>query len=568
MGSRVVKAIKLKNISFRYSGRTESALKNINMEIQQKEKVLILGRSGSGKSSLLRTINGLIPHFYTGDFSGNLLYFEEDITHLPARERFRLGIATVLQFPEDQILGRKVWRSVAFGLSNFAFPREEILRRVKWALKLVGMLDYYDTDTASLSSGQKQKVALASALAMQPRVLLLDEPTSQLDPYSARRFLLTLTEIQEDYDITLILSEHRTDDVIDFVDKVIVIRDGSIILDDKPEHVFSSSFNLTGIKRPLTVILSEILSLSPKKVKTQEFLEILKQKESLIRDKLTKILRAKTKQITKKTKEKPILELNNVWFRYSKKEKWIIKGISFRAYSGEIICIMGPNGAGKSTLAKLITGFIKPDKGKIIINGVDLTKKNFRDIAGFVAYAPQNPEDLLFNNTVFDEISFPLRMIGYNKKDIEKFVDVVSSKFELKHLLYKSPYTLSGGEKLRTILASMLVMKPAIFILDEPTRGLDWASKVQLMRELNKMRDERTLVILITHDVELIADSPIDRVLVINNGEIYLQGPKEEVLASKKLYDVKLVRPKICEILEKIGITGIISISDINGGNQ
>ena len=551
----MAETIRIENVSFRYHGRTEKALKDITLSTSEREILLIAGRSGSGKSSLLRVINGLIPHFYSGEYHGRVYFYGEEITDSSARERFGLGISTVLQFPEDQILARTVWRAVAFGLANFGFPREEILRRVKWALKLVRMEKYFDLETAKLSTGQKQKVALASALAIRPRVLLLDEPTSQLDPMSDRSFLMTLKEIQDELDLTVIMSEHRIDEVISFIDHVIILNNGKIATNGSPREVFYSDIpRIAGIGYPKTVLLAKELSLEKKIITHNEAIYALKNYINL-RD-----LRQYYEEKEFRKFGNPLLIVQDVWFKYNR--NWVLKNISFQAYSGQFIAIMGPNGAGKTTLAKLLIGKLRPQKGKIIVNGIDLSAQNFKKLVGYVAYAPQNPEDLIFNSTVYDEIAFPLWIQGLKGEDINKTVYQVARKFGIEDILFKSPFSLSGGEKLRTVLASLYIMKPRIFILDEPTRGLDWELKIALTRELYRMSREGKLVIMITHDVELMAETPVDRILVLKDGEIFLSGDKREVLSSPKIEEANLLRPKVSEIFSSIGLEGLITLEE------
>ncbi len=558
----MVEALRLVDINFRYRSRTENALKNISLTIREKDIILIAGKSGSGKSSIIRVINGLIPHFYDGVFQGNIYYYDEDITQYPANQRYQLGITTVLQFPEEQLLGRKVWRAVAFGLANLGYPREEIIRLVRNALKLVGMEKFFEATTTKLSSGQKQKIVLASAIVLDPKILLLDEPTSQLDPVSAREFIITLKNLRKEKDITIILSEHRFDELFNVVNNVIILDNGKIILEGSPRKVFFSDIPAKmGIGCPKIVHLCKYLRTDLDFADKDTLINLLRNSLRTTHAENPPHEYSFKRVYKTSTLRTPILRIQDLWFRYSK--EWIIKGISLIAYPKEFIIILGENGAGKTTLARLIIGALKPVKGKIYIGGIDINKKKMKDLAGIVAYAPQNPEDMIFCSTIYDEIAFTLRNLGKCSNNCDEYVREIASKFKLQHLLFKSPFSLSGGEKLRVVLASLYALKPKVLILDEPTRGLDWETKLFVVDEARKLANEGSLVIMITHDIELVVESPVDRVIVLKNGQIIFEGDKRKVLGSSKITEFNLLPPVIYEIMSQAGFEGIISLNDL-----
>ncbi len=548
----MVKAIELKSISFTYKGRTRPALSNIDLSLQKRSVTLITGRSGSGKTSLIKVINGLIPHFYLGKFFGEVYFFDEDVTSLTASERFKLGISTVMQFPEDQLLSRKVWRSVAFGLANLGYPREVILRKVRWALKLVEMEFFFDKEVNSLSAGQKQKIALASALAIEPQLLLLDEPTSQLDPLSAQKFIEVLKNITKDLDLTVVISEHRVDELYDYVDEALILDNGSIIIKGPVRDVFyNESVWHSGIKVPTIINLARALGLEEKP-----------SREEIIRVLSTRVKPKRLSNINTSGKSgEPVLRIRDLSFKYNDK-KWVLKNINLNVFRGEFLVVMGHNGSGKTTLAKLMIGLLKPNKGQVIYPEKKLINPSFKELIGYVAYAPQNPEELIFNQTIYDEIAFPLRLRGINKQKLDMLVREIAKKFGIENILYKSPYSVSGGEKLRTILASIYALDPVVYIFDEPTRGLDWGRKTELIDLINRIKRDGKSIILITHDIELVSSSNIDRIIVLNNGELWLEGDKRSVLASDKILEAKLIKPAICDIFSSIGYREIVDFRD------
>ncbi|MHA1617628.1 MAG: ABC transporter ATP-binding protein [Candidatus Njordarchaeales archaeon] len=547
--------LRLNNVSFRYMYRKEYALREINLGVREGEIVLLAGRSGSGKSSLIRVINGLIPFFYEGSFAGQIILSGEDITDFSPRNRLRKGIATVSQFPEDQILARKVWRAVAFGLANLGFSREEIIKRVREALKFVDMWEYWDRETLSLSAGQKQKVVLAAALALQPKVLLLDEPTSQLDPLSAQKFLLSLSIIRDELDVTIIVAEHRFDELTMIADKVVLIENGEVIAEGPPKHIFASNIpKEIGIGYPKLAMLSRIL------FSDNEIVLSVSEFRKKLDEKKCKVFRTysvpKVSDVLRNSSDAVVLE--DVWFAYDK--EWILKNVSFRIGEGAFVAIVGPNGAGKTTLLKLISGIHKPVKGRVLIYGKDSRKLKLNELIGLVGYMPQNPEEIFFNDTVFDEIAFALRMQRVPLEKIKERVLEIAKLLGISHLLKESPFNISGGEKLRVALASILVLDPKILLLDEPTRGIDWNTKYTFFSKIREVLSSKT-IILATHDIELLAELPIDKIVLVSEGEIVKEGDKR-ILADSVIENHKLVRPKIAHLMDMLGVRGVVSIEE------
>jgi len=552
--------IELKDIEFKYRGKGTYALRKINLSISAKSFYLLIGPSGCGKSTLLRVINGLIPNYYHGNFSGKIYLFGKDITGFSVRERTREGISTVLQFPEDQVLARKVWRNVAFGPANFGLAREEIIRRAKWALKQVDMIQYWDHDIMKLSSGQKQKIILASALAMKPKLLLLDEPTSQMDPVSAENFAFLLKEINESLGVTILLVEHRFDEFYKIAHQVILMNNGNIVKIDSPLRIFYTDLpRKLGVGEPKIFSLIKVL----KKDRVFKNFEELEKKILLELQDIESLPKKNLANIRDANKRKnPVLSLREIWYKYKGNKDYTLKDINLDFYEGEFIAIVGKNGSGKTTLAKIAAGIIKPKSGVVSFKGKPLI--NSKKLFGRrVIYCPQNPELMLFNQTVYDEIAFGLKNLGFSRDIVHKKVDKIMRFFGLSRLKDSYPLSLSGGEKLRVAIASLLVLEPDIMILDEPTRGLDWSIKLDLVRYLKEyLKTSGSSIVLISHDVELLVEVDLDRVVLIDDGKIIMDSRKEQIFTQPNIKSYGIKPPVISTLLQKMDLENIVGLNE------
>lgn len=485
--------IEFKNVSYRYLESKDYAIKDVNLEIDKGEFVLITGRSGCGKSTLLKCLNGLIPHSSQGEFKGDVIVDGLNTKEHPIRVLAQ-KVGLVFQNPDEQIFSTKVINEVAFGCENLCLPREEILERVNWALEMVGMKEYINANTGELSGGQKQRIAIASVLALKPKIIALDEPLSQLDPKGVKEVLDVLKSLnREGY--TIVLVEHRIHEVYNIVDRIVVMDNGKIILDDEPEKVINN--------------------------------DLLRRLE-------LRLPNMKLKPVEINPSREKVIEVRNVFFSYSKKGEYVLKDINFDAYRGEIIAIIGNNGSGKTTFLQLIAGILKPTKGDVIVLGRNTKRYDCYKLAGLVGIVFQNPSLMLFCDTVFDEVTFGLKNLKI--KDFEKIAKKWLSIMELLEYSDHHPQTLSGGQRLRCAAASIFSMNPEIILLDEPTSGLDFMHIKKLMNVCIDLAKMGKTIIFVTHDLE-VALNYSNRIVGMKNGKIVINCPTRE-LSLNHLYDV------------------------------
>lgn len=491
--------IKIENVSFRYPSRKEYAIKDINLHIKKGEFVVLTGISGCGKTTLLKALNGIIPHESTGEFNGNILIDglntrENSITSLSQK------IGLLFQNPDEQIFSTRVLEEVAFGMENLCFKKEEILKRVEWALGTVNMKEYITSSTSALSGGQKQRVALASVMALKPDIFVLDEPISQLDPQGAKEVLKVIKNLK-DNGMTILMVEHRIHEVAKWSDRIIIMDKGKII----------KNINKNDIDDNLD-IFDEIGIRSPKSGNV-DFSNNFHDTYVENREMYTKIIE----------KEK-VIEIKDLWFSYDdkrkrKNKKWILNGINLEIYEGEITAILGCNGSGKSTLMNHIAGIFKPHKGYVKVEDKDTKKYNAYKLAGTVGIVFQNPSLMLTCDSVYDEIAFGPKNLKLSKDKIKYNVNKCLNTMELTEYSKVHPQTLSGGQRLRCAAASIISMEPKVILLDEPTSGQDYFHIKRLMEWCIDLKKCGTTIVFITHDFE-IAEKYSDRIAFMENGNI------------------------------------------------
>jgi len=580
--------ISIKNLTFYYSGSDKPSLRDINFEIHDGEFVLLTGPSGGGKSSLCRCLNGLIPHFYGGKITGKVEVNGLDVTKHSTKELATM-VGLVFQDPENQLVAMDVDSELAFGLENLAFAKEVIARRVEEALDTVGIASLRHRATSELSGGEKQRVAIASVLALYPDILVLDEPTSELDPKGAEDVLNVVERLNDELGITVILVEHRLDRVVAHSDRVIVLENGMITADGGPRSILSDgrvSQSGVGIppiiklaqavkskgnlidNTPLTVkegrmALAETLRHSePFASRHSEYPSLSLRAEGMAIPKPFAIAQGDNKEsviasssyvIASETKQshlKPLIEVKNLWHVYS--DGFVaVKDINLKVCPGEFVAIMGRNASGKTTLVKHFNGLLKPTKGDVILDDINTKEATVAELSRKVGYVFQNPNDHLFCDTVEEELAFTLNNLEVKGEKAESLIDRTLERFDLMQYRYQYPRFLSGGEKQRVALASILVAQPQVIILDEPTRGMEYRLKAELMRFLDKYRIDGRAVILVTQDVEIAAEFS-DRVVLLSEGKIVVDGPKREVLSRALLFSPQINR--LAQALKSYGV--------------
>lgn len=534
-----MKYINIENLSFTYPLDTKKSLNNINFSIDKGSINLIVGKSGSGKSTLGRAIVGTVPYFYGGTISGKIEVEGKLLSNMSHRERAQ-RITMVFQDPEKQLMMNKVHREVAFGLENVGVDEKVIKKRVYEALQFVRILHLADRDVTSLSGGEKQKVALASALSYMPECIILDEPTSQLDPASSEEIINLVNKINDELGITIIVIEQRINKWFDIADCIGVMNNGNIkVYKDKRYFYDNCSCNefmfmpdyLKFFKKMGFKDMPYNFKDARKKLMNTP-ITIMKNVNSLKED---------TENVNNSyDKNETILKIKNLRCGYDSKE--ILHKVNMTVNKGEFISIMGANGAGKSTLLKTIMG-LNSYKGSIKLYDKEVKNLDIREIAKYVGYVSQNPNDYLSKDSVYDELKFT--MDNYNIYD-QNVIEETLKKLEIYDVKDKNPRDLSGGQRQRVAIASILVLKPKIILLDEPTRGLESDLKAKLGNILTKLNKEGTSIILVTHDADF-SSSFCKRFTIMFNGIIVADGGKSEVLGNGIYYTTsinKLLRSK------------------------
>lgn len=507
--------IELHNVTYSYPKQTTPTLRDVSLQIPSGTFLLVVGPSGAGKSTLLRTINGLVPHFYGGALQGRVRVEGRDPIEFGPRGMSDL-VGLVFQNPEAQFVTQLVEDEMAFAMENRDFSQALMRRRVEEALDQLSIADLRGRRVETLSGGQKQLVAIASVLTLQPSILVLDEPTSQLDPQAAEEVLTILQKLNQDLGLTIILSEHRLERVAQYADHICYLpRRGATPLLGAPREILAH----VDLVPPL-VELGRKLDWQPLPLTIKEsrpFAENLKRQWNGFRAPTLVTLPGA------KPKTAPVMRVQGLGFRYGERE--VLKNISFELGAGELVALMGRNGSGKSTLLKNIVGLLKPQRGSVRVNDRDPATIPLEQIARHVGFVPQNPGRLLFNESVQGELEFTCRAHNLGTEKIAGLLEQLG----LGDLRDAYPRDLSTGERQRVALASILIAEPSVLLLDEPTRGLDYISKEKLLAILHALRAQGVTILLASHDVELVAQCAT-RIMLLGNGDIVADGNARSVM--------------------------------------
>jgi energy-coupling factor transporter ATP-binding protein EcfA2 len=512
-------------LTYRYPGGERPILHDLTLAIEEGEFLLVIGPSGAGKSTLLRCLNGLVPHFYGGGVSGQVQVAGRDPVALGPRGMADV-VGFVLQDPEAQFVVDKVEDELAFALENQGMDPIVMRKRVEEALDQLGIADLRQRSVNTLSGGERQRVAIAAVMTLQPQVLVLDEPTSQLDPQAAEEVLDTLVKLNHDLGLTIILSEHRLERVVQYVDRILYLPgEGQPPILDKPRAVLRK-VELT----PPLITLAKALNWSPLPLTIKEGRRFAKQ---VARERL----RAPSNQLPacQSTSLPVSLSIHDLVFAYNGHPA--LQDITFDVRQGEFVALMGRNGSGKTTLLKQLVGLLKPDRGQVQITdpeshvSIDTRRAAVEEIIDIVGYVPQNPNSLLFKDTVRQELDFTRRGHGLPAGNYDALLGLLSLSAHSSHY----PRDMSVGERQRVALAAILVAEPRILLLDEPTRGLDYEQKAALTAFLEQEKARRRTIIMATHDVELVAQCA-DRVVLMADGQVIVDGPARQVMSESLVF--------------------------------
>ena len=559
--------IEIEDLSYIYPQSDKPAIKHISLSIEPGEFILLTGPSGCGKTTFCRALNGLIPKFYNGEMKGKVI-----INGLDTAEHSTIELAQqvglIFQNPDNQIFALTVEKDIAFGLENLGKPKDTMFKEINWAADVTGIQELRHRATHELSGGQKQRLTIASVLAMHPSIIVMDEPTSFLDPVGAERIFDVLAQLNRNFGITIIIIEHRIDIAAKYVDRIIVFDRGEVYSDGLPVEVLSNEDT-----RLLGVGIPRILSLAKRfepnlfykpPLTADQFYEGIHAKLPKQRNKIRDDLPSDLLELSGEYHHMPILEALGINFSYPGNVQALI-GVDLTINKGDYVAIMGENGAGKTTLVKHFNGLLRPKEGKILFEGENISDKSVAQLSQKIGLVFQNPDDQLFEETVEKEISFALHNFGVKESLIEKRVDWALNLLDIGDYRTKSPFTLSGGERKRVALASVLAWDPDVLVLDEPTIGQDYGQKERLRHFLMQLRTQGKTIVVVTHDVEFVAESQ-PHIVLMAGGKVVTTGSTKEIMTNMDaLEHCSVAQPEITRLFSKLCEYGLPEdVVDVN----
>ncbi len=522
--------LQIKNLSFRYPESDKMALKDVSFSLGSGEFTVLCGESGCGKSTLLKLLKRELAPF--GEKSGEILFkgsSQEELTERRAAEE----IGFVAQNPETQTVTDKVWHELAFGAESLGCSSQVIRRRTAEMASYFGIEGWFRKNTAELSGGQKQMLNLASVMVMQPKILLLDEPTAQLDPIAASNFIGTLQKLNREFGLTVLLAEQRLEEILPIADRALLIEDGKLVYNGTPRGI--GAFFKNNNSHPMLGALPSAMRIYRSLNIKAECPLTVKEGRNFVVNNFDNKIDTLYKPAAAHSEIKAV-EFKNVWFRYEKELPDILRGMSFSVYEGEHFCILGGNGVGKTTALGIMSGLLKAYRGRVLISGKKISDFNAKSLYRHnLAMLPQNPQTVFLKNTVKEDLSEICKAMEYSKDEAEKLCASVAEKLGINQLLEMHPYDLSGGEQQKAALAKMLLLKPKILLLDEPTKGLDAHSKLTLSGILKMLKADGITVITVMHDVEFAAANA-DRCAMFFDGEVLSEAPPVDFFCSNSFY--------------------------------
>lgn len=566
--------INVDDVSFSYGTQTEQALKHISLDVNKGDFIGIIGPSGAGKSTLAACLSGAVPHHYTGTFFGSVMVDGHDTCEVSLTDVSQI-VGSVLQDIDTQMVASVVEDEMLFGLENFAVPHDQIEQRVSETLETVGISDLRDREIATLSGGQKQKVAIAAILAMRPRVLVLDEPTAALDPASSTLVFETLREANRILGITIVVVEQKVALLSEYCNRVLVLNHGEIALQGEPHEVFAHTDELRAIGVDCPRVTRIFNSLQTDGLVSGTPCLDVDEAERLISDIVDPVhavieaqapagsphapsLRPHAKDV------EPVLTFDHVEFAYPNGGA-AVHDLNLTLYPGELVGIVGQNGAGKTTLTKLLTGLLKPASGSVRVTGLDTAAVPTSRIAREVATLFQNPDRQICKDTVLNEVSFGLELAGIDRAEALRRAQLVIDRFGLP--ADEAPFSLSRGQRQMVALASVVVVEPKIVVLDEPTSGLDYRECMTVMETVRTMAERGCAVIMVCHDMEVVSDFA-ERIVVMADGRILDRGRTHELFSNIDLMRRAYVEPpQVIELSRRLASsvsTAFAQVSEVS----
>ena len=544
-------AILMENVTFTYKNCDEPALKDVSLNIKQGRFTVIMGKTGAGKTTLTMLSNGIIPQVLEGSVEGTVISAGMDVSKYRVQTiAHRLGL--VVQDPETQIFGRTVKEDVAFGPRNYLVPREEILRKISDSLEKVRLGGYEERETSQLSGGEKQRLAIAGILAMEPSIIVLDEPTSELDPRGREEIYATMQDLLKENGITVVAVEHSSQEITEKADEIVVLDDQHIVWQGKP-YDFFRNLELVGKYGVKPIPVGETgWELYKKGLIRQDEIPLNIDDAYAC---VTRLLDGKKPAYNPEGRPagsgKPLIELKDVHYRYEN-GKEAIRGVDLTINEGDYIALIGQNGAGKTTLAKMFNSLHKPESGTVMVCGKNTLDEEPNTLAQYVGYVFQNPDNQIFSTSVYKEMEYGLKNAGIPAEESDKRIHEVARMLGLESVLEEHPFSLGKGQRQRLAVASILVLKPKILVVDEPTTGQDWNGIRNMMQLIDELHRNGTTIVMITHDMDVVAKHA-GRAIVMSQGRIVADGDVRSVIAKKEeLAGAYVTRPQIVELSDRL----------------
>ena len=549
--------LKVENLSFTYPGQDKPALRQVSFTVNSGEFVVLCGESGCGKTTLLRLLKReLAPH---GERTGEISYLGCPQQELDERTA-ACEIGFVMQNPENQIVMDKVWHELAFGLENMGLPQQKIRRRVGEMACFFGIDEWFRKETHHLSGGQKQLLNLASIMAMQPKLLILDEPTSQLDPIAASDFIGTLVKLNRELGTTILMTEHRLEEVFPAADKAGVMEEGKMLLWDVPRTVGKRLREIRENHKMLVGLPSAVRIYNALDVPEAECPLTVREGREFLDAYFTNQVRQKKEAAQQLMPgEETALLLKNVRFRYERETPDILEGVKLEIKKGEIVSILGGNGSGKTTLLSVIAGLNRAYRGKIRVFGKKIKSYKGNELyRGTLGLLPQNPQSVFLRETVREDYHELKKVMGDTEQEMEEKIARIAKLLKIEELLDQHPYDLSGGQQQKAALGKILLLQPKLLLLDEPTKGIDAYSKFRLMELMRRLQSEGITILMVTHDVEFAA-SVSNRCAMFFDRELTSVDPPEEFFCDNSFYTTAANR------IARQMYDGVVTCEDVVG---
>ena len=541
------------DVSFTYEGAETPAIESINLKVQPGEVVLLTGPSGAGKTTLCSCLNGLIPHFHTGTLKGQVLVRGKNT------KKTRVGVLSslvglVFQDPESQLISPTVADEIAFGPENLAVPRDEIVKIVERGLEVARLKGFEEREPHNLSGGEQQACAIAAIFAMYPEVYVMDEPTSNLDPLGTQHVLSTIIKVAKERGKTLLIAEHKFEEVLPLVDRVVIMDEGRIVRDDTVAGTLRQGDIAHVFVRPPLLRLAERLELDARPLTAEQFYSAFVQKYKL--NGLTLSADEPTAAEKGKGKGEPVIEIRGLRHSYDNVNA-ALNGVDLTIYRGELASILGRNGSGKTTLVKHINGLLKPDEGSVIVLGQETTQVTTAQLAKKVGFCFQNPNHQMITFIVKDELALGPKSLGLDREEIERRSLEALEFVGMAGQMEADVIALGKGQKQRLALASVLTMKPEILIIDEPTTGQDPQMTEDIFEIIKRLNENGTTVLVITHKFDYAAVYT-ERAVILSNGNIVYDGPMAPALMDQELLrENSLDQPQITKLAAKLAAQNV-----------